>query len=86
MAGTTRELMTVVRRRQVRYLRHVFRGGDSVERDCLFGMIDRRRTQGRQRMKYMDGMKEITGRQKVDEVVNLAGDRSVWYSIAANVN
>ena len=48
-----------------------------MERDCLLGMIDRRRTQGRQRMKYMDAMKEMIGREKTDEVVEVAGNRSV---------
>ena len=50
MAGTTRELMTTVKRRQLGYLGHELRG-DGLERDCLLGMIEGKRGRGRQRMK-----------------------------------
>ena len=41
MAGTTRELMTTVKRRQPDYLGHVLRG-DGPKRDSLLGMIERK--------------------------------------------
>ena len=83
-AGVTRELMTVVKRRQLGYLGHVLRG-DGMERDSLLGMIEGKRAPGRQRKKYMDGIKELLGREKIEEVVELAGNREVWRSIVANV-
>ncbi|MPC20384.1 hypothetical protein E2C01_013326 [Portunus trituberculatus] len=48
-------------------------------------MFEGRRAQGRQRVKDMDGFKETTGGEKIDEVVEIAGNRSVWHSIIANV-
>uniref|UniRef100_A0A0P4W0B7 Reverse transcriptase domain-containing protein n=1 Tax=Scylla olivacea TaxID=85551 RepID=A0A0P4W0B7_SCYOL len=83
MASTTRELMTTVKRRQLGYLGHVLKG-DGLEKDCLLGMIEEKRAWGRQRMRYMDGIKEMVGREKM-EVVELAGNRRVWHSIVANV-
>ena len=84
MAGTTRELMSIVKRRQLGYLGHVLRG-DGLERDCLLGMIEGKRARGRQRMKYMDGIKEMVGREKMEEVAELARNRREWHSIVANV-
>ena len=84
MAGMSRELITTVRRRQLGYLGHVLRR-DGLEKDCLLGMIEGRRARGRQRMKYMDDIKEMVGREKIEEVVGLAENRRVWHSIVANV-
>ena len=49
-------------------------------------MIEGRRAQGRQTVKYIDGTKEIKGREKIEGVVELAGSRRLWYFIVANVN
>ena len=58
-----------------------------MERECLLDMIEgRRRVRGRQRLKYMDGIKELVGCGSLSEVLRLAKDRSVWRFIAANVN
>ena len=84
MAGMSKELMTTMRRRQLGYLGHVLRR-DGLERDCLLGMIEGRRARGRQRMKYMDSIKEMVGREKIEEIVGLAENRREWHSIVANV-
>ena len=83
MAGTKRELMTTVKRTQLGYLGHVLRG-DCLERDCLLGMIEEKRARGRQRMKYMNGIKEMVEKEKMEEVVKLARNRRVGYSIVAS--
>ena len=44
-------------------------------------MIEGKRARGGQRMKYMDGIKEMAGK----EVVKVARNRRVWHSIVANV-
>ena len=49
-------------------------------------MIKGRRARRRQRIKYMDGIKEMVGREKIEEVMELTTDREVWRSIVANVN
>ena len=86
MADTTRELMmATVKRRQLGYLGRVLRGC-GPERDCLLGMIAGKRARGRQRVKYMDGIKEMVRKEKVEEVVKLSRDRRVWWhSIVATV-
>ena len=62
MAGTTRELMTIVKRRQFGYLGHVLKGDGP--RETLLGMIERKRARGRQKMMYMDGIKEMVGKRR----------------------
>ena len=50
LANTPRELMTIIRQRQLRYIGPVFRG-NCLEKDCLLGMVEVRRAGGRQRTK-----------------------------------
>ena len=85
MAGTSRRLLSKIRKRQLRYVGHVLRG-DSMEKVCLMGMIEGNRARGRQRIKYLDGIKTLVGVRNVGEVVRLAEDREGWRSIVANVN
>ena len=85
MAGTSRMLITVIRQRQLRYLGHVLRS-DTMEKDCLLGMIEGRRARGRQRNKYMDGVKALVGCREIGEVLRLAQDREQWSYIVANLN
>ena len=85
MAGTKRMLMTTIRKRQLGFLGHTLRGG-GIEKDCLLGMIEGRRARGRQRSKFMDGIKECIGCDTMEEVMRLAEDRAEWLFIVANVN
>ena len=48
-------------------------------------MIEEKRARVRQRMKYMGGIKEMMGKEKMEEVVKLARNRRVCHSIVANV-
>ena len=85
MAGTTRKLITTIRQRQLGYLGHVLRGSN-LEKDCLLGVVDGTRARGRQRVKFMDGVKTLVGCRNVAEVIRLAENREEWRSIVANVN
>ena len=85
MARGCKELLTVIRGRQIGSIGHILRGSGS-ERECLLGMIEGRRARERQRLKYMDSIKELVGCGSISEVVRLAENKSVWHSIAANVN
>ena len=84
-AGVSREVMTIIRKRQLGFLGHILRG-NGREKDCLLGMVEGRRARGRQRTKFMDGIKEIIGCERMDGVLRLAEDRSAWRSIVANIN
>ena len=85
MANTSRSLLTIIRKRQLKYIGHVLRG-QSLEKDCLLGMVEGSRARGRQRMKYMDGMKMLLGYVSIGEIARLAEGREDWKIIVANVN
>ena len=85
MAGVKSELMTQIRKRQLGFLGHVVRGR-GLESDCLLGMVEGRRARGRQRMKYMDLVRELIGCGRTEKVLRYAEDRRAWRSIAANIN
>ena len=85
MADTSRKLITTIRQRQLRYLGHVLRGSN-LEKDCLMGTIEGTRARGRQRLKFMDGIKTLIGGSDMGEIIRLAEDREEWRSIVANVN
>ena len=85
MAGTSRMLLSTIRKRQLKYLGHVLRGR-SLEKDCLLGMVEGTRARGRQRIKYMDAMKTLVGQRCIGAVVRLAENREGWRTIVANVN
>ena len=55
MARGCRELLTVIRRRQIGFIGCILRGND-LERVCLLGMIEGKKARGRQIMKYMDSI------------------------------
>ena len=82
--GVDRELMTVIMKRQISSPGHLL--SENGLEDCLLGMMEGRRARGRQRRKYMDGVNEMTGYQRMVEVLRRTQDRSVWRSIAANIN
>ena len=85
MAGTSRQLISTIRQRQLRYLGHVLRGSN-LEKDCLLGTIEGTRARGRQRIKYMDGIKTLVGCNNIGEVIRLAENREEWRNIASYVN
>ena len=85
MARTARTLMTTIRQRQIGYLGHVLRSR-SLGKDCFLGMIEGTRARGRQRMKFMDGVKAVVGCGSIAEFVRMAEDRARWRYIVANVN
>ena len=85
MAGTSRMLLSTIRKRQLKCLGHVLRGR-SLEKDCLLGMVEGTRARGRQRIKYMDAMKTLVGQRCIGAVVRLAENREGWRTIVANVN
>lgn len=83
--GVERELMTTIRRRQMRFLGHVMRRNE-MEAVVLAGMVEGRRARGRQREKYMDGlMRAAGGHLKPAELLQLTRDRVRWRSMVAEV-
>ena len=54
--------------------------------NCLLGMVDGSRARGRQRMEWMDKIKELAGCERINEMLILAEDRSDWRAIVASIN
>ena len=83
--GTERELLTTIRRRQLQFLGHVLRL-EGLEHLCLTGRIEGVRARGRQREKFMDGIRRVTGEVKTaPELIQMARERNLWKSMIANV-
>ena len=61
-AGINRSLMTIIRKRQLSFLGHVYRK-DNIERVALTGRIEGKRSRGRQRKTYMQSLKERTTKE-----------------------
>ena len=58
--GSRRELLALMRKRQMTFFRHVIRA-DGLENFVVTGRIPRSRSRGRPRKKYVDVMKELIG-------------------------
>ena len=82
---TTRVLLNTIRKRQLQFLGHVLRE-EGLENLCLTGKIEGRRARGRQREKYMDGLRRVTGGDRTAvELIQMARRREDWKSMIANV-
>ena len=77
--------MAMIRRRQIGFVMHILKR-NGLEKDCLLGMFNGRRARGKQRLKFMDGIRDVTGCETMVDVLRLAYDRSVWRSVAVYVN
>ena len=75
----------MMRKRQLGFLGHTLRG-EGIEKDCLLGVIGGTRARGRQRRKFMDGLKEWIGSNTIEGVTRLSEERARWRSIVADVN
>ena len=83
--GCYQGLMTVIRKRQLGFLGHILRRS-GMEKNCLLGMVEGSRARGRQRMKWMDKIKELAGCERMNEMLRLDEDRSDWRAIVASIN
>ena len=58
--GAGREMLTCIRKRQLRFLGHVMRE-EQLESLCLMGKVEGRRGRGRPRIKFVDGLARAAG-------------------------
>ena len=55
---------------------------DGIERDCLLGMVLGTLNK---RKRYMDNIKNVIEREKIEVVVKRARNRGFWNSIVFNI-
>ena len=84
-AGAKREMMRMIRQRQLRFLGHVMRR-QQLESNCMTGRLDGRRGRGRPRMKFLDSLAKAVGRgTRPVELLQMTSRREDWRSMVANV-
>ena len=81
--GNEREIIMKIRVRQMRFVGHVMRRG-KIEDLSLTGRIPGSRARGRQREKYMDGIKRIIGGGiRTTDILQMTRNRELWQSRVA---
>ena len=84
-AGAKREMMRMIRRRQLRFLGHVMRR-QQLESSCITGRLEGRRGRGRPRIKLLDSLaKAVGGGTRPVELLQMTRRREDWRSMVANV-
>ena len=84
-AGAGRELMRVIRQRQLRFLGHVMRQ-KQLESVCVTGKVEGRRGRGRPRIKLVDTLaRAVGGGMTSAQLLQMTDRRSDWRSVVANV-
>ena len=68
---------------KMRYLGHVMRTYQSLEKDIMLGITAGARKKGKSRMRWMDGIERVTG-LSVNYLTQSVKDRKKWNSLMNN--
>ena len=85
-AGYKRSLMKTIRKRQMEFLGHI-RRTDGIEKLMLSGKIEGKKSRGRQRIKYLDSLKNYVAQDPMDniELLRRTDNREEWQALVVDV-
>jgi len=75
-----RSLEATIFRLKLRYFGHVMRAKRSLERDIMIGKVEGHRKEGKQRMRWLDSIKEATDLRSED-LKEAVQDRKKWSAL-----
>ena len=83
IANVKRKLLQTIKNRNRTFLGHVIRR-KGIENLSLTGKVEGKRARGRQRMTYLNNIKEWTNRTNGNELIQACQDREVWRCMIVN--
>ena len=79
-AQTGKTLLSLVKKRKLRYFGHVARKNTGLEKDIMVGMVEGERRRGRPRVSWINNMTAWT-KMSILELNRKAQDRAAWRCI-----